>query len=90
MSEAPRPRTPGPRVRASTARVTADRIRIGDFLTLGGEHMSVTFAEHRGGLVRLELDASARLTLAPTTALAVTRPVTRTADRPATRAVRRH
>ncbi|WP_103528747.1 hypothetical protein [Streptomyces sp. SM12] len=61
-------------LRARALRLPADHIRIGDYLTLGGDTSRVTFAEHRGGLTRLELDADTRITLRPTTHLTVTRP----------------
>ncbi|WP_103503612.1 MULTISPECIES: hypothetical protein [unclassified Streptomyces] len=61
-----------PRARALS--LPADQIHIGDYLTLGARTTRVTFTEHRGGLVRLELDTTSRLTLRPTTPLTITRP----------------
>ncbi|WP_103502807.1 MULTISPECIES: hypothetical protein [unclassified Streptomyces] len=61
-------------LRAHALRLPADQIHIGDYLTFGGHTSRVTFAEHRGGLTRLELDADTRLTLKPTTHLTITRP----------------
>jgi hypothetical protein len=64
-------------LRAHALRLPADHIRIGDYLNLGGDTTRVTFAEHRGGLTRLELDTDTRLTLKPTTHLTITRPTPR-------------
>ncbi|WP_103502585.1 MULTISPECIES: hypothetical protein [Streptomyces] len=61
-------------LRARSLHLPAAQIRIGDFLSVGGRTVTVTFAEHRGGVVRLELDAASRLTLQPAATLTVTRP----------------
>ncbi|NJQ14713.1 hypothetical protein [Streptomyces bohaiensis] len=61
-------------MRARSLRLTADEIRIGDLVTFGGTALAVTFREHRGGVVRLELGTVARVTLAPAVAVTVTRP----------------
>ncbi|WP_103503763.1 MULTISPECIES: hypothetical protein [unclassified Streptomyces] len=61
-------------LRAHALRLPADQIQIGDYLTVGGLTTRVTFAEHRGGLVRLELDTTTRMTVQPSLALTVTRP----------------
>ncbi|NJQ06157.1 hypothetical protein [Streptomyces lonarensis] len=63
-----------PAVRARSLRLTANEIRIGDLVAFGGTTLAVTFREHRGGVVRLELGTLARVTLAPAVALTVTRP----------------
>ncbi|WP_103504406.1 MULTISPECIES: hypothetical protein [unclassified Streptomyces] len=63
-----------PPLRATTVRLTAEHVRIHDLVSFGGRNMAVTFSEHRGGLVRIELDRTVRAAMPPATALVVTRP----------------
>ncbi|WP_103504102.1 MULTISPECIES: hypothetical protein [unclassified Streptomyces] len=65
------------RTRATTLRLPPDQVRLGDFLSVGGETMHVTFAEHRGGIIRLELNTSIRLSLPPAASVTITRPYRR-------------
>ncbi|NJQ06116.1 hypothetical protein [Streptomyces lonarensis] len=63
-----------PSLRASPLRLTADQVRIGDLIAFAGGAPPVSFTEHRGGLVLLELDGTVRVTLPPRTPVVITRP----------------